>query len=116
EFDDWTWSKGDDRWLPLYEAELLPHYDHRFSTYADATRAQLNVGALPRLTDAQHDDPATEPLARYWVSESDVDDAIANRWDRDWLLCWCDIARASNAQTFVPCITPRAAVGNKFPL
>ena len=53
-FDGWAWSDGTTTWLPLYEAKLLNHYDHRFSTYAGATQARLNVGALPRLTDAQH--------------------------------------------------------------
>jgi hypothetical protein len=115
-FDGWAWTKGPQRWLPLYEAKLLAHYDHRYSTYADATEAQLNKGTLPRLTDQQHDDPETEPLARYWLSDSDVADAIGDRWDRDWLLGWRDIARASDARTFVPCVLPRAAVGHVFPL
>ena len=44
EFDGWAWQKGEQRWLPLYEAKMLSHYDHRFSTYEDATQAQLNVG------------------------------------------------------------------------
>jgi hypothetical protein len=47
EFDGWSWSRGDQRWLPLYEAKMLSHWNHRFSTYADATQAQLNVGSLP---------------------------------------------------------------------
>jgi hypothetical protein len=116
EFDGWAWTKGPQRWLPLYEAKLLTHYDHRYSTYAGATQAQLNVGSLPKLTDEQHDDSEVEPLARYWLGEADVADAIADRWDRDWLLGWRDIARASDARTFVPCVLPRAAIGHKFPL
>ena len=38
-------------YLPLYEAKMLSHFDHRFSTYRGATQAQLNVGTLPRLSD-----------------------------------------------------------------
>lgn len=68
-YDGWAWSAGATRWLPLYEAKMLSHYDHRFSTYEGATQAQLNVGSLPRLTDAEHRDPEKEPLARYWVEE-----------------------------------------------
>ena len=115
-FDGWSWRHGDDAWFPLYEAKMLSHFDHRYSTYANATEAQLNKGTLPRLTDAQHDDPAGEPLARYWVAEGDVIEAIRDRWDRDWLLGWRDITNASNERTFVPSVLPLAGVGNKFPL
>jgi hypothetical protein len=116
EFDGWAWSKGHERWLPLYEAKLLSHYDHRYSTYAGATEAELRMQTLPRVTDDEHDDPNTEPLARYWVAESEVDKAIGERWDRDWLFGWRDIARASDVRTFVPSVLPRTAVGHKFPL
>src|SRR5690606_5703820 len=112
EFDGWAWLKGDERWLPLYEAKLFSHYDHRYATYANATQAQLNKGTLPHLTDTQHDDPDCEPLARYWVSESDVADAIANRWDRNWLLGFRRLTRSSDARTFIPSVIPRTAVGD----
>ncbi len=116
DFDGWAWSDGSQRWVPLYEAKLLSHYDHRYSTYENATQAQLNMGTLPRLTPEQHDDPAKEPLARYWVAEKEVEAAIGDRWDRDWFLGWRDIARSSDARTFVPSVLPRSAVGHVFPL
>lgn len=116
EFDGWAWTKGPTRWVPLYEAKMLSHYDHRFSTYQDATQAQLNVGSLPRLNDTQHDNPDIEPLARYWVVESEVDQAIGDRWDRHWFLGWRDITNASNERTFVPSALPRSAVGHVFPV
>jgi hypothetical protein len=114
ESDGWAWTKGEQRWLPLYEAKLLSHYDHRFATYADASQAQLNKGTLPKLTDDQHDAPGIEPLARYWLSESDVAEAVGDRWDRDWLLGWRDITGQEKWRTFVPCVLPRSAVGDGF--
>ena len=115
-FNGWAWTSGSQRWLPLYEAKMLSHFDHRYSTYEDATQAQLNKGTLPRLAPGQHDDAEKEPLARYWVAEEDVESAIGDRWDRDWFLGWRDIARASDARTFVSSVLPRSAVGHKFPL
>ena len=122
-FDGWAWSDGGRRWLPLYEAKLLAHYDHRFSSYADVPEGHEGT-ALPRLSEEQHDDPAVEPRARYWVAEEDVTEALVDqrdpekrpRWDRDWFLGWRDIARASDARTFIPSVLPRAAVGHVFPL
>ena len=67
EFNGWSYERDGKEYVPLYEAKMLSHFDHRFSTYRGATQAQLNVGTLPRLTDDDHDDPNLEPLARYWV-------------------------------------------------
>ena len=55
---------------------MLSHWDHRYSTYKDATQAQLNVQTLPRVTDEDHDDPDLEAQARYWVEDIQVAKAI----------------------------------------
>ena len=44
--------------LPLYEAKMIHHFDHRFGTYEGQTEAQANMGTLPRLTPEQQDDPS----------------------------------------------------------
>ena len=95
-------------------AKMLGHFDHRFSTYRGATQAQLNVGSLPRLSDAEHDDPDVESLARYWVDRSEVAARLADRWDHGWLLGWRNIGRSSDSRTFVPSVLPTTAVGNTF--
>ena len=71
---------------------------------------------LPRLSDHQHDDPNHEPLARYWISRPKVAEALADKWDRGWLLGWRDITGIEKVRTFVPSVLPTSAVGNKFPL
>ncbi|MFJ9371322.1 Eco57I restriction-modification methylase domain-containing protein [Nocardia sp. NPDC101769] len=113
-FNGWSYERDRTECVPLYEAKMLSHFDHRFSTYAGATQAQLNKGTLPRLTEFQHDDPNAEPLARYWVNRSEVTDDLEDKWDRGWLLGWRDIARASDSRTFVPSVLPLSAVGDKF--
>jgi hypothetical protein len=113
-FDGWAWTVDEQRWLPLYEGKMLSHYDHRFSTYLDATEAQLRMQTLPPLAD--HDDPDAEVLTRYWVEEGLVDQAVAEGWGQSWFLGWRDITRADNIRTFVPCVLPKAAIGHKFPI
>lgn len=93
---------------------MLSHWNHRGATYAGATQAQLNVGSLPRLSLAELDDPAAEPLTRFWVEETEVDGSLSGVWDRDWLFGWRDITNVGNERTFVPSVLPRAAVGNSF--
>jgi hypothetical protein len=93
---------------------MLWHFDHRFSTYHMATQAQLNMQTLPRFSDSEHDDPRGEPLARYWVSKSDVTESLAEKWDRRWLLGWRDITGVEKVRTFVPSVFPATAVGDPF--
>ncbi|MFF8778495.1 Eco57I restriction-modification methylase domain-containing protein [Streptomyces sp. NPDC015140] len=125
-------TRGNDRLLPLYEAKMLHHYDHRFSTYENATEKQLNERTLPRFTVDQHQDASAVPLPRYWVPEQDVpagevdkngkptiESGIRSRlaakgWDRAWLLGWRDICRASDSRTAIPAFLPVAGVGDKF--
>lgn len=111
-FDGWSWRRGEKRWLPLYEAKMLSHWNHRFSTYEGATQAQLNVGALPRMTDAQLDNPEREPLPQYWIDQSDVAKAMPQGWDRRWLLSWRNITRSNNVRTFIPAVGPRVAMSH----
>lgn len=116
EFNGWSYERDGRECLPLYEAKMLSHFDHRFSTYRDATQANLNKGTLPRVDDVNHQNPNLEPLARYWIDGSKVAEALHGKWDRQWLLGWRDITNASNQRTFVPAVLPASAVGNKFPL
>ncbi|URM91577.1 N-6 DNA methylase [Streptomyces sp. MRC013] len=117
--------KSGARMLPLYEAKMLHHYDHRFSTYENATEKQLAVGTLPRFTVDQHQDASAVPLPRYWLSEKDVStDKVdkfgkpvmepgvhsrlaAKGWDREWLFGWRDICRASDERTMINFVLPR---------
>ncbi|MET7297661.1 N-6 DNA methylase [Embleya sp. NPDC005575] len=64
-----VYHKGRDRFLPLYEAKMMHHYDHRLGTYEGQTTAQSNMGTLPRVTADEHDEPAFTTQPRYWVSE-----------------------------------------------
>ncbi|MBC9724525.1 Eco57I restriction-modification methylase domain-containing protein [Streptomyces sp. TRM68367] len=122
------------RYLPLYEAKMLHHFDHRLGTYEGQTQAQANVGTLPRVTPEQHDDPEFAPMPRYWVPEFDVDSGkrdkklnpimwpgVASRlaereWWNGWLMGWRDVARSTDTRTVISTPLPAYGVGHKFPL
>ncbi|MFF9567082.1 Eco57I restriction-modification methylase domain-containing protein [Streptomyces sp. NPDC014685] len=137
--DGWTlngniFTRGEERLLPLYEAKMLHHFDHRFSTYENATEKHLNKGTLPRFTLDQHQDATTTPLPRYWVPESDVPTGevgkdgkpvmtpgvrsrlTAKRWGHDWVLGWRDITHRGNERTLVCSAAPSFGFGHPFPL
>jgi hypothetical protein len=105
-----TSSKGD--MLPLYEAKLIHHFDHRLASY-DKRAAESQDSELPRLDDAEKNDPQRLPTPRYWISRSEVDDRLARReWDKNWLFGWRDITKETNERTIVSSVIPRTAVGN----
>lgn len=114
EFNGWSYEHDKIEYLPLYEGKMLWHFDHRFSTYRDATPAQLKMQILPRISDEQHDDPWVEPLARHWVQRSAVVKKMGGNWDRSWLLGWRDVTRSGAERTFVPAVLPFSALGDKF--
>ncbi len=122
ERDGWTrhgnvFARGGERMLPLYEAKMIHHFDHRLGSYEGQTEAQANVGTLPRLTPAQHDDPSRTVLPRYWVPAAEVSERLSRRgWDHGWLLGWRDICRSTDERTVIAAAIPRSAVGHTFPL
>ena len=112
--------KGNKRMLPLYEAKMIHHFDHRYGTYEGQTEAQANVGTLPRPTREEKRDPDYVIMPRYWVQEwselderrskpgkpvydpAGVDKRLESRgWDRGWLLGWRDIARSTDERTMI---------------
>jgi hypothetical protein len=101
--------------VPLYEAKMVHQYDHRFGTYEGATQAQSNKGTLPKATDKQKADPDFELTPRYWVTVEELDQRLRHR-ERQWLLGFRDIARATDVRTMILSPIPRVAVGHKLPL
>ncbi len=109
-----VYENGSERFLPLYEAKLFYHFDHRYSTYADATQAELNAGRLPKTSEEQKADPDFVAMPRYWVRE----EAILKRVDFDerWYLAFRDVTNTVNERTSIFSLVPWSAVGHKAPL
>lgn len=98
-------SKTVERMLPLYEAKMIHHYDHRWATYeAD--------GSVRDVTLEEKQDPNFVVMPRYWVRESLVGDRLEGRWDEDWVLGWRRIARSTDERTLISTVVPSAAFGD----
>ncbi|MEU8377863.1 DNA methyltransferase [Streptosporangium sp. NPDC048865] len=108
---------GAERLLPLYEAKMLHHYDHRWATYE-------SDGSVRDLTLSEKQSPETAVLPRYWVAESAIKERLSSKkqdknglaWEKGWLLGWRDICRATDERTTITFSFPMAAAGNKVPL
>ena len=117
--------------LPLYEAKLIHHFDHRLACYSKRPEGSKDT-ELPRLSLNEKNDPFRFVFPRYWVQEFDTLDeqrskarkAVHNlgvtsrlksrHWDRGWLLGWRDICRSSDERTMISATIPSAAVGDKY--
>ncbi|KPC60651.1 Eco57I restriction-modification methylase domain-containing protein [Streptomyces chattanoogensis] len=112
-----TFARDADRMLPLYEAKMFHHYDHRFATYEGATQKQLNKGTLPQSTPAEHNDPEYRGIPRYWIHSSLVEKEVSRKPSRTkWFLGWRDVTNNVSERTMVSSFAPLAGYGHKFML
>lgn len=101
--------KGSELYLPLYEAKMIWHYDHRFGTYA-GVESRSNTH-LPTPDEAQHADPNFLVLPWYWVPAEEVEARLGD-WPRRWLMGWRKIARATDERSMVIAVSPILGFGD----
>jgi hypothetical protein len=99
-------SRNANSYLPLYEAKMAWHFDHRYGTYAN--RAEGREATVLDTPDCvQHSDPFYQVVPRYWVSADEVP-------KREWSLAFRRISHATNDRTFVAHVLPRVALGDSI--
>ena len=69
---DWVrvTQAGEERCVPLYEAKMIHHFDHRWATYASGTADDEDSARDCTITEKQNSN--FEPAPRYWVPENEV--------------------------------------------
>jgi hypothetical protein len=107
-----TFSKGDQRYLPLLEGKMVHLWNPRYGTYEGQTQAQANKGVIPAASDSELVDPYYVNRPKYWVAESEVESTWAS--SREWAIAFRDIGPLE--RTFLITVVPRTAVGHKLPL
>ncbi|MEV0299617.1 Eco57I restriction-modification methylase domain-containing protein [Streptomyces prasinus] len=122
-----VFERDGERMLPLYEGKMAQLFDHRWNSFSGTESDNVQ-----RNSPVEKDDPTMSAIPRYWVQETGNVRVVRNGreidvpgvqgqlsetpWDREWLLGWRDVARATDERTAIPAFIPRTAVGNKFPL
>jgi hypothetical protein len=98
--------KDETRYLPLYEAKMIHHFDHRWATY--------DGDQIRDVTLAEKQDPTFIVLPRYWVDAIEV--AGRTPAGNNTMLGFRDITNSTNERTFVTSLAPRAGAGNNLPI
>jgi len=94
--------------LPLYEAKIFHQFDHRWSSYEGTGTVDVSL--------EQKCDLDYTITPRYWVSKTKVEDRLAEKWKKQWLLGFRDITNATNERTVIFSLLPRVAVGHTAPI
>ena len=72
-----NWRHEDGRvYLPLYEAKMIHHFDHRFGSYA-GLNDRPGDGTLPEVPDGTKASPDYEVDPWYWVPEDETNLRVA---------------------------------------
>jgi hypothetical protein len=96
-------------YLPLYEAKLVHHFDHRWATYENLESVDVS------LSDKCNIDFEITP--RYWISEKEAKSRLGVKFaSRDWAIGIRGITNASNERTIIAAVFPSGAAGNSLPL
>jgi hypothetical protein len=101
-----VFHRDGEKYLPLYEAKMVHHFDHRWASYEGLETRDVTL--------AEKQDPAALALPRYWVPEGEVDNCLLDKWKRSWLLGWRDICRSTDERTVISGIVPKSGCGDKF--
>ncbi|MCC5636270.1 DUF559 domain-containing protein [Nostoc sp. CHAB 5844] len=95
--------------VPLYEAKMFHQFTHRWATYTDD-------GNTRDLTDEEKGDASFAIQPRYWVSRVEVENRLADKWHKDWLLGFRSICRSTDERTGIFSLLPKFGVGHKAPI
>ncbi|MEQ9243835.1 Eco57I restriction-modification methylase domain-containing protein [Roseovarius indicus] len=102
------------RYVPLYEAKLVWHFDHRASSY-HSRGDERGSRVLPPTTEAEHQNISFETEPFYWVPSDEVARRLSDRLrGKNYIFGWRDVTTAIAERTMVPCIIPRCGTGDTF--
>ncbi len=110
-------SKPNQDSLPLYEAKIFWHYDHRFGSYELKGVLKGKGGrGLPDMPLENHQNPDYSITPQYWVPRTEVIGKLRSSWQKTWLLAFRKTSSAKLERTLAAAILPLAAVNDKAPL
>ena len=100
--------RGEEVYLPLYEAKMFWHYDHRFATFEG-----LKEDRTQELPPERKADPTALPLPRYWVNSREARERLQDKgWIKPWLIGFRRITNATNERTMVASFLPLDGAGD----
>nr|WP_276600415.1 N-6 DNA methylase [Nannocystis sp. ILAH1] len=105
--------------LPLYEAKMIQHFDHRFASLIQGPPGDRPSRKFEGWYGVRPQDPEEFVVPRYWVDEDVVTAAVRSLptpWRFGWFIGFRDISRSTDSRTVIASAIPYTAVGHTLPL
>jgi hypothetical protein len=110
-------EKGDEKYLPLFEAKMIYHYNHRYGDFAGSPPGK-RPHILPNVSQEKLKDPNYCVMPYYWIPEEECESRISkSSWKQNWFFAFRDVtdSRAS-ARTVIASIVPLYAISHPLPI
>ncbi len=106
----WQSAKGE--WVPLYVGRMIHQFDHRAASVTVNAENLHNPALSGEVTPEMKADPAFSPDPQFWIEASNCKTLSG----ASYTIAFRDIARATDARTFIAALAPAYGFGNKAPL
>jgi len=101
--------KGGERYLPLYEPKFIFQYDHRHSTFHNATADDLKTGNTANVETGNKANQKFEILPRYWVKIELVLQQLNSKSSK-YLSGYRGVTSPTNERSIISSLFPVSAV------
>ena len=108
------WRKGNEWWLPLFQARMIHHFDHRFNSVEINPENLHNPYINVPVTDEQHRNSRFYPQHQYFVRQEFVKEKFPEC--PPYAIGFRDITRTTDERTMISTIAPWAGYGNNLPI
>ncbi|BCA59297.1 Eco57I restriction-modification methylase domain-containing protein [Sphingomonas sp. HMP6] len=103
------WQSKDGEWVPLYVGRMIHQFDHRAASVTVNEENLHNAALSGDVTADMKADHTFSPLPQFWI-------VATNDTAKGPTIAYRDIARATDARTFIASFVPNRAAGNTAPL
>ena len=108
------WCKGSESWLPLFQARMVHHYDHRFNSVEINRDNVYNPYINVPVTEEQHRNPRFYSGAQYWTGTDFVKQKFSDY--PGYAIGFRLITRTTDERTLIATVVPWAGYGNSLPI
>lgn len=99
-----AFTKDGKAFLPLYEAKMIHHFNHRWATWQNGLSGKLDTRDV-ELQELQNPHFCVQP--RFWVAEKEVRKQLdLMSWKHEWLMGCRGICRSTDERTVVGGVFP----------
>lgn len=110
-----VYTKGEEKYLPLYEGKMVQMYDHRAASIVINPANLFRPAQQEPVTHPQHSDAGFTSCSQFWVAEADVKHKFNGHMPK-WCLGFKEITAPTNERTVIVTALPAVGFSNKIPL